>query len=415
MANILSDLTSTITTALSSLPSPVEIQDAERMQLLSAISRLQEALETPAMAVQRMGLSYYHTSVIRVAQGMGIFNAFVESGGAEMTAQELSSKTKGDETLLKRVMRVLCAHRVYEATAAGTYRPLPPAMALTSGSARQLDKASVCTILNSVGNGTHFDFRHTAMQVSAKLFEYFENRGYRSPEDAYDGPFQFAYGTSEHYFDWLKKNPVPQHAFNVTMTATEQDGADYWFDIYPVTETLTSPDPDRVLLVDIGGGVGHTLAALKRRFPDLSGKLVLKDLPQVIDDIEERLPENVSAVKHSMFEPQPIRGAKVYYMRRVLHDWPDKQALVALSHIREAMAEDSVLIIHDYTFSDGHDGPSVLPFAAIVDFQLMELMSSHERTQQQWVTLLEKTGFKVAKIYKGRSDTLPSALFEATL
>ncbi|KAL4984837.1 hypothetical protein BDW68DRAFT_9567 [Aspergillus falconensis] len=61
MATILSDLTSTITTALSSLPSPVEIQDAERMQLLSAISRLQEALETPAMAVQRMGLSVHCT------------------------------------------------------------------------------------------------------------------------------------------------------------------------------------------------------------------------------------------------------------------------------------------------------------------------------------------------------------------
>ncbi|KAL4996618.1 S-adenosyl-L-methionine-dependent methyltransferase [Aspergillus recurvatus] len=399
MANILSDLTSTITTALSSLPPPDQIQEAERMQLLSAISRLQEALEPPAMAVQRMGLSYYHTSVIRVAQGMGIFDAFVESGGAEMTAQELSSKTKGDETLLKRVMRVLCAHRVYEATAAGTYRPLPPAMALTSGSVPE-------NLIKHL---------HTAMQVSAKLFEYFENRGYRSPEDAYDGPFQFAYSTSEHYFDWLKKNPEPQHAFNVTMTATEQDGADYWFDVYPVTETLTSPDPDRVLLVDIGGGVGHTLAALKRRFPDLSGRLILEDLPQVIDDIKEPLPENISAVKHSMFEPQPIRGAKVYYMRRVLHDWPDKQALMALSHIREAMAEDSVLIIHDYTFPDGNDGPGVLPFAAIVDFQLMELMSSHERTQQQWVTLLERAGFKVANIYKGRSDALPSALFEATL
>jgi hypothetical protein len=33
---------------------------------------------------------------------MGIFDAFVESGGAEMTAQELFSKTKGDETLLSK-------------------------------------------------------------------------------------------------------------------------------------------------------------------------------------------------------------------------------------------------------------------------------------------------------------------------
>ncbi|KAL4977052.1 S-adenosyl-L-methionine-dependent methyltransferase [Aspergillus desertorum] len=334
MANILSDLTSTIITSLSSLPPPDQIQDAERMQLLSAINRLQETLEPPAMAVQRMGLSvqpeqYYHTSVIR--------------------------KTKGVETLLKRVMRVPCAHRVNESTAAGTYRPLPPAMALTSGS------------------------------------------------------------LPDNVIEHLYKNPESQHAFNVTMTATEQDGADYWFDVYPVTETLTSPDPDRVLLVDIGGGVGHTLAALKRRFPDLSGRLILEDLPQVIDDIKEPLPENVSAIKHSMFEPQPTRDAKVYYMRRVLHDWPNKQALMALSRTREAMAEDSMLIIHDYTFPDGHDGPDVIPFAAIVDFQLMELMSSHERTQQQWVTLLEKAGFKVAKVYMGRSNALPSAIFEATL
>ncbi|KAL3431800.1 S-adenosyl-L-methionine-dependent methyltransferase [Aspergillus tetrazonus] len=404
MATVLSDLASTIGTALSSLPPPDQIQDAERMQVLGAISRLQEALEPPAMAIQRMGLStrdeqYYHISVIRIAQGMGIFDAFAESGGAEMTAQELYSKTKGDETLLKRVMRVLCAHRVYEATTAGTYRPLPPAMALASGSMPE----------------NFMKHMHTAMQVSAKLFEYFENRGYRSPEDAYDGPFQFAYGTSEHYFDWLKKHPEPQHAFNVTMTATEQDGADYWFDVYPVKETLTSPDPDRVLLVDIGGGVGHTLTALKRRFPDLSGKLILEDLPQVIDDIKEPLSDNISAIKYDMFEPQPIRGAKMYYMRRVLHDWPDKQALMALSRIREAMAEDSVLIIHDYTFPDGHDGPDVLPFAAIVDFQLMELMSSHERTQQQWVALLEKAGFREVKIYKGKSNAHPSALFEATL
>ncbi|KAL4750725.1 S-adenosyl-L-methionine-dependent methyltransferase [Aspergillus terricola var. indicus] len=199
------------------------------------------------------------------------------------------------------------------------------------------------------------------------------------------------------------------------MTATEQNGADYWFDVYPVRETLTSPDSDRVLLVDIGGGVGHTLAALKRRFPDLSGRLILEDLPQVIDDIKEPLSDNISAIKYDMFEPQPIRGAKMYYMRRVLHDWPDKQALMALSHIRKAMAEDSVLIIHDYIFPDGHDGPDVSPFAAIVDFQLMELMSSHERTQQQWVALLEKAGFRVVKIHKGQSTAHPSALFEATL
>ncbi|RDW89970.1 uncharacterized protein DSM5745_01745 [Aspergillus mulundensis] len=399
MASTLSDLTSTITTALSNLPPPDQIQDAERMKLLGAISQLQEALEPPELAVQRMSAGFYHTAYIRVAQGMGVFDAFAEAGDVEMSAQELSAKTKGDAMLLKRVMRHLCAHRVFETTTAGAYRPLPPAIALKSG-----------TVPNEL-----IKHQHSVMQVSAKLFDYFEKNGYRNPDDAYDGPFQYAYGTSDHYFDWLKKNPEVQHAFNVAMTETERDSGDYWFDLYPVTEKLATSDPDRVSIVDIGGGVGHTLRAFAKRFPELPGKLVLEDLPQVIDDIKEPLPENMDTVKHSMFEPQPIHGAQVYYLRRVLHDWPDKQALLTLSHIRAAMVEDSVLLIHDYTFPDGHDGPDVSPLAVIIDLQLMELFSSLERTQQQWVALLEKAGFKVANIYKGQSDALPSALYEVTL
>ncbi|KAL4909653.1 hypothetical protein BDW74DRAFT_186179 [Aspergillus multicolor] len=399
MANILTDLTTTITTALSNLPSPNQIQDAERMKLLGAISQLQEALEPPELAVQRMSVGFYHTALMRVAQGMGVFDAFAEAGDAEISAQELSATTKGDALVLKRVMRHLCAHRVFEATAAGAYRPLPPALALKSG-----------TVTSEL-----LKHQHSVMQVSAKLFEYFEKNGYRSPDDAYDGPFQYAYGTSDHYFDWLSKNPEVQHAFNVAMTETERDSGDYWFDLYPVTEKLASSDPDRVSVVDIGGGVGHTIRALTKKFPELPGKLVLEDLPHVIDDIKEPLPENVATVKHSMFEPQPIHGAKVYYLRRVLHDWPDKQALLTLSHIRSAMAEDSVLLIHDYTFPDGHDGPDVSPLAVTIDIQLMELMSSLERTQQQWVAILEKAGFKVTNIYRGRSEALPSALYEATI
>lgn len=34
---------------------------------------------------------------------MGIFDAFAESGGVEMTAQELSSKTKGDYAFLGKI------------------------------------------------------------------------------------------------------------------------------------------------------------------------------------------------------------------------------------------------------------------------------------------------------------------------
>jgi hypothetical protein len=254
-------------------------------------------------------------------------------------------------------------------------------------------------------------YSHTNMQITTKLFDYFELNGYKNPEDAYDAPFQLAYNTKSHYFEWLSQNPTVQQVFNSVMTQTQQyRGAD-WFDIYPVREKLRVPT-DRVLLVDIGGGIGHDIMAFKKRFPDLPGKLVLQDLPQVIDTINEPLLEGVTAIGHSMFEPQPIRGARAYYMRTVLHDFPDKQALEALAHIREAMIEDSVLFIHEHTMTDGLDIP---PIVAALDIHMTEVFSSLERTEREWVALLEKAGFRMVKVWNEGSAGQPTALFEAVL
>jgi hypothetical protein len=54
MASTLSDLTSSITSALSSLPPQDKIQDVERMQLLEAINRLQAELEPPTVSIPRI-------------------------------------------------------------------------------------------------------------------------------------------------------------------------------------------------------------------------------------------------------------------------------------------------------------------------------------------------------------------------
>ena len=40
--------------------------------------------------------------VIRVAQGMGVFDAFVQSQGAILSLKDLTPKVKGDENLLSK-------------------------------------------------------------------------------------------------------------------------------------------------------------------------------------------------------------------------------------------------------------------------------------------------------------------------
>lgn len=250
------------------------------------------------------------------------------------------------------------------------------------------------------------------LRASAYTHEFLKAREYRSPDDAYDTPFQRAYGTKLHHFEWLAQNPDEQHAFNTVMeTSNRAVEGEHWYDFYPWEERLssTASKEERVLLVDIGGGKGHDLQAFKQK-KNPAGRLVLQDLPVVIQDIQAPLVDGVEAVSYSMFDPQPVRGAKAYYMRTVLHDWPDKQALQALQRIREAMAEDSVLLINENTVPE-----TGLPrFSASVDLIMMTMFSSLERTDKQWVSLLERAQFKVVKIWRSdKQGTGSNALFEA--
>lgn len=187
-----------------------------------------------------------------------------------------------------------------------------------------------------------------------------------------------------------------------------------WYDFYPWQERLSLATGDnvgeeRVFLVDIGGGKGHDLQAFKKKRSP-TGRMVLQDLPEVIQDIKEPLPDGVEAVSYSMFDAQPVRGAKAYYMRTVLHDWPDKQALQALQRVWEAMADDSVLLINENTVPETW----VPRFNTSVDLIMMNMFSSLERTDKQWLSLLERAGFKVVKVWRSDDQgTGSNALFEA--
>ena len=133
-----------------------------------------------------------------------------------------------------------------------------------------------------------FSYRAIHSQVLDKLPEYFRERGnYKNPDDINSGPFQFALGYKGTYFDWLEENPEQQDAFNRMMALTRLERGEPWFDFFPIEERFGSTNPNEPLLVDIGGGLGHDLAAFHAKFPSLPGRLILEDLPPVIDNIVE--------------------------------------------------------------------------------------------------------------------------------
>ena len=84
-----------------------------------------------------------------------------------------------------------------------------------------------------------------------------------------------------------------------------------WLDFYPFKEQILAgfdqENPDSVVVVDVGGGLGHGLIELREKFPDLSGRLILQDLPKTVQQAGDSKGA-FEPLPHSFFEPQPIHG-----------------------------------------------------------------------------------------------------------
>jgi len=79
---------------------------------------------------------------------------------------------------------------------------------------------------------------------------------------------------------------------------------------YPVEERLgkgIKEGTKEVLLVDVGGGLGHDLELLKEEHERLPGRLILQDKEEVLSQIPAT--NNVfEKITHDFFTPQAVKG-----------------------------------------------------------------------------------------------------------
>lgn len=99
------------------------------------------------------------------------------------------------------------------------------------------------------------------------------------------------------------------------MQLTRLERGKSWFEFYLVEEKFQQTDKDTPLLVDVGGGLGFDVAEFHNRFPNLQGQLILQDLPAAIGNIKD-LSSDIKVMKYDFFTPQPIKGARAYYLRK---------------------------------------------------------------------------------------------------
>lgn len=108
---------------------------------------------------------------------------------------------------------------------------------------------------------------------------------------------------------FLATKPDSQKAFQLFMDSGYTKGRSSWMDTFPVKETLGTDardGPAAIMFVDIGGGMGQEAVALKKRFPDLPGRFVVQDLPQIVS--KHILNDGIESMAHDFFTPQPVEG-----------------------------------------------------------------------------------------------------------
>lgn len=141
------------------------------------------------------------------------------------------------------------------------------------------------------------------------MHEFLAQTAYKNPEGPM-GVFQHTENTQLPFFPWLMQYPEKLTSF-LTMLEGWRDGRTQWFDICPTEQLLfeeaKAETENFTLLVDVAGGHGYDIQTFKDRFPNQTGRLVLQDLPSVIDDIKELHPEIVR-MKYDFFTEQPIKG-----------------------------------------------------------------------------------------------------------
>ncbi|KAM3078041.1 hypothetical protein ACMFMG_002658 [Clarireedia jacksonii] len=379
--------------------SPTELKDDERAQLLFACKKLENAIEGPREKLLKIVTGPHQGIALQLAVDMELFDAAAEVKGQEINVEQLAARKQADPFLVARTMRFIVGMGFFKELGPGRYVALPISNALVS----------------SAPFGQAIIHLTSQNEVISALPSYFAKNGYKSPEDAYDSPFQFARNTKLHAFEWLATQPRLQHAFNVLMTMPRGGPNDQkWFDYYPVSSKLQVTSPSDVLLVDIGGGVGHDLIAFQKRYPDLSGQYIVQDIPVVIDSITS-LPTGITAQKHDFFGLQPVKNAKAYYLANILHDWPDKQARKILQHITDAMNEDSLVLINENVMPE----ENVDLYSASADFVMMANFSALERTEKQFRELLDSAGLSLVSVYmsenaaNGKGEQKARRLLEA--
>ncbi|KAH9813204.1 S-adenosyl-L-methionine-dependent methyltransferase [Melampsora americana] len=361
-------------------------------------------------------------------------------------------KCDANSQRLERILRLLVSHHIFTSPKRGWFANNRHSLALDTGKvAEELPKElnsekymGPNTLPALITHSTDEMFKSSS-HLTECILEPSSSRSFFGDQS----PFSHAFETGMDFQTFLQLSFDQEVRLRRFITATEclsQIGAsDQGLGGYNWATIGNG------LLVDVGGGVGHVPLSLARSYPNL--RIVLQDRAEVIAlavpvVLAKHFPQAVKSKRvvleaQNVFDPQKRKGIRVFYVRFVIREWNDAQAVRILTNLSRASSSSTKLILVERTvtnwsqqsvsdcplqsweilkdariprnvqssFCHNEDHPAILeetgrPLIDLLDAQLMLYGPGRERTLEELILLLRDSNWKVDKISRPGTSSL---------
>lgn len=313
------------------------------------------------MCLLEQSMGFVWQAALRAVAVLGVADLLVEG---KKSVKQLAKELNVDGDYLHRIMRLLSSRGVFNELSETEYGLSHSAQFLRSDHEFSL-RAAVLMLTDQ-----------TFWQPAARMDEILQGKPVFN--SLFGKPF---------YDYWQHDDTVTGsnifHAGMASMSSVENE-----------TITGSYSFPENAVVADIAGGLGNLLLAILRRNPTLTG--ILFDQKDVLERNRLSLLNDNrrwKTVEGSFFEACP--AADIFLLKYILMDWPDEKAIQILQCCRNAMKDNSRLLIFEPLIKkeNNQQGRFEIDLLLLTSFD-----GGRARTEPEYQVLFEQTNLKLNKI-----------------
>ncbi|KAL8679031.1 MAG: hypothetical protein Q9186_004659 [Xanthomendoza sp. 1 TL-2023] len=227
-------------------------------------------------------------------------------------------------------------------------------------------------------------------------------------EEPNNAGFNIVNNTDATIFDEISADPARDQRYADAMKYFAKDPS---LEFHHVLEGYEWNALGEGTVVDIGGSNGSLGIAIAQRFPSL--RCVVQDRPEIIGGCQESLPSDlhgrVSFMAHDFFQEQPIKGAEIYTLRWILHDWSDKHAARILRALMPALkAGAKLLVLESVLPAPGEISKYEEKAFRSMDMTMLATHNAKERDMDDWKELfrIADPGYEILSVSKPQGSNI---------